>query len=137
MAHRGRKNADEVLALAFACGSTAEQAAQKAGVGVRTAERRLADPAFARRVQEARDAIVQRASGVLTAALLEAIKTLLELQRPPAPPSVRLGAARAVIDSALKVRTQAELEQRLAAVEERCAAAERAGARGGKCPDAV
>jgi hypothetical protein len=124
--HRGRTNADEALAQALACGATVEQAAQKAGVSVRTAHRRLTDPAFVRRVQAARGDMAQRAGGdmarraggVLTAAAIESIKTLLELQ----PPSVRLGAVRAVLEMGLRVRERAELEARLAALEERLAA---------------
>ena len=68
MAHGGRKKADEALALALACGATVEQAAQKAGVSARTAHRRLAAPAFQRRVREAKVEMVQRATAVLTAA---------------------------------------------------------------------
>src|SRR5689334_17341262 len=101
MACEGRRGADEGLALALACGATAEQAAQKAGVSPRTAYRRKADAAFVRRVQAARGELAQRAGGALTAAALESVKTLLELQRPPAPPTVRLGAARAVLELGL------------------------------------
>jgi len=63
----------------------------------------------------------QRAGGLLTAAGMESVKTLLELQRLPTPPGVRLGAARAVLEIGLKVREAAELEARLAALEERLA----------------
>ena len=73
---------------------------------------------------------MQRAGGVLTAAVMESVKTLLELQRSPAPASVRLGAARAVIKLGLKVRAQGELEQRLAALEAAQPAPHGAGKRG-------
>jgi len=46
VAHRGRKEADEALLQALACGATVETAAQRAGIGERTAYRRLADPEF-------------------------------------------------------------------------------------------
>lgn len=134
MAHRGRRNADEALALALACGATVEQAAQKAGVSARTAHRRLVDPAFTRRVHSARGDMAQRAGGLLTGAAMESIKTLLELRRPPAPPAVRLGAARAVLEFGLRVREAAELEARLAALEVRLAGEEGDGPRGGKRP---
>jgi hypothetical protein len=39
--------------------------------------------------------LLKRTSGLLTAGSLEAVKTLLDLQKPPTPPSVRLGAATA------------------------------------------
>jgi hypothetical protein len=44
VAHRGRKNADEALALAS--GKSVREAAAEAGVSKRTAHRRLADPGF-------------------------------------------------------------------------------------------
>jgi hypothetical protein len=122
MARRGRHGADEALLLALACGATADSAAQKAGVGARTVHRRLADPDFRRRLQELRGDMVQRTSGALTAASTEAVRTLLELLKPTQPPAVRLGAARAVLELGLKLREAAELEGRLAAVEERLAA---------------
>lgn len=79
MPHGGRKNADEVLVLALACGATVEKAAHKAGVSARTAHRRRAGPAFRGRVQAARGDLVQRTGGMLTAAGGEAVKTLLAL----------------------------------------------------------
>jgi hypothetical protein len=121
MAHRGRKNADEALLLALACGATIESAAAKAGVSRRTATRRMADPEFQRRHQQIRADMVQRTAGVLTAAGLESVKTLLELQQANQPPAVRLGAARAVLDSGIKLREVADLEDRLAALEQQAA----------------
>jgi hypothetical protein len=65
--------------------------------------------------------MVQRTGGMLTAAAGEAVKTLLALQKDTAPPATRLGAARAVLELGMKVRETAELEQRLAALEEQLA----------------
>jgi hypothetical protein len=50
MAHRGRRNADEALALALASGQTLRDAAAAAAISERTAARRWADPGFRRRV---------------------------------------------------------------------------------------
>ena len=61
-----------------------------------------------------------------TAASMEAVKTLLELQKTPAPPAVRLGAARSVIELGTKLRETAEFEARLAALEQRIEPKERA-----------
>jgi hypothetical protein len=119
VAHRGRENADEALAAALACGATVEQAAAKAGVSARTAHRRLKDPAFLRRVQAAQGDLVQRQGSLLTGAGLEAIKTLVELLRPPAPPSVRHAVARSVLEFGLKIRKAADFEPRLAELERR------------------
>jgi hypothetical protein len=121
MAQRGRQQADEALLLALACGATVENAARLVGVSPRIAHRRLADAAFRRRLQSARVDMVQRAAAMLTAAALEAVKTLLTLQQPAVSPAVRLGAARAVLELGMKLREFADLEERLAPLEQQLA----------------
>jgi uncharacterized small protein (DUF1192 family) len=117
MAHSGRKEADTALLLALACGAMAEQAAQKAGVSVRTVRRRLATPEFRRRIQALRDDMVQRTTAMLTAASLEVVKTQLALLHSAMPPAVRLGATNSVHKWALKLREATELTERIAALE--------------------
>jgi hypothetical protein len=112
-----RKPEGERLVLALACGATVEAAARQCGVSERTVYRRLEDPAFKARVQEARGEMVKRSAGMLTAAAGASVQTLLSLQKDSAPPAVRLGAARAVIELGLKVRELADLEARIAALE--------------------
>ncbi len=103
--------------LALACGATKEAAARKAGVSESTVYRRLNDPGFQRELNALRWEMVQRATGMLTAATMEAAKTLLNLQDASMPPAVRLGAARATLDFGLKMRQVVELEERLMAME--------------------
>jgi hypothetical protein len=81
--------------------------------------KRLKDPAFQARVKLVRSDMVRRSAGLLSAAAGQAVQTLLELMRPPSPPTVRLGAARAVLELGLRVREVAELEVELRALEER------------------
>jgi hypothetical protein len=57
----------------------------------------------------------------LTAASSEAVRTLLELMKPDVAASTRLGAARAILESGVKLREIAELEERLSALEEQLA----------------
>jgi hypothetical protein len=121
MADNPRKRAEDKLLLALACGATIESAARECGLSPRTVYRRLADPAFRRRLGQLRADMVQRTAGALTAAGAEAVRTLLELLKPAVAPSTRLGAARAVLESGVKLRELAELEGRLAALEERVA----------------
>jgi hypothetical protein len=113
--HRG----DETLLMALACGATVEGAAHKAKLSVRTAYRRLADPAFQARLRQARAELARRAAGLLTAASLESVRTLVELQGVAAPPAARLGAARAVIGLGLKLREETDLVERVAELERR------------------
>jgi hypothetical protein len=89
------------------------------GLSERTAFTRPRDPAFQKRIKEVRSDIVRRSAGLLSAAAGRAVRTLLELTRPPTPPTVRLGASKAVTEIGLKVRKLAELEVEVRALEER------------------
>jgi hypothetical protein len=118
MPSQGRRSADDVLLMTLGCGATVEAAAQKAGVSRATVLRRLREPKFQQRLQEFRSDMVQRTAGTLTAASMEAVKTLLELQKTSIPAAVRLGAARSVIELGTKLRETAEFEARLAVLEQ-------------------
>ena len=117
-----KRTKDETAVLALACGATVEKAAQQAKLGKRTLFRRLTDPAFRRRVQAARAEMLHRSAGTATAATPAALKTLLELLAGSTRDAVRLGAARSVLDVALKLREITDLEERLAALEQQAAA---------------
>ncbi len=118
MAHRGRRNADEALALAVATGQTLRVAAQTAGIGERTASRRWADPVFRARVNELRSELVQRSLGRLADGMSEAADVLRGLLTAVSE-SVRLGAARSLLELGVKLRESVELEERLRALEAR------------------
>jgi len=115
--HAGRRRADDALILALTCGATVEAAAAKAGVGPTTAYRRLRDPAFKTRLDAARADMVQRATAMLTAAAMEAVKTLLDLQAAKQPPASRLGAAKSILEIGNRLRTEVDLAARLEAAE--------------------
>lgn len=114
----GRKNTDDTLIAALACGASVESAARKAGISERTAYRRLADPAFAARVDQARADTAQRLSSMLTTAGLEGVKTLVTLQDGAYPPNVRLRAAEATVELGLKLRVEGTLSKRFGSLEE-------------------
>ena len=120
MARKRNKSAEQALLMALAIGATVENAARKAGVSERTAYRHLADPAFQARVDQARRENMARTAGMLSGAALGSVKTLVDLaQDVSVPASVRRGAARDVLEMAVKYRESAEMEQRVAAIEER------------------
>jgi hypothetical protein len=81
----------------------------------------LQDPEFCKRLQQLGADMVKRAAAALTAASVEAIKTLLSLQATSIPHAVRLGAARSIIELGAKLREVVDTEERLAAVEARLA----------------
>lgn len=116
---QSRKTAgsNENLLIALACGSTVEVAAAKSGIAIRTVYRRLEDPDFRKQLQDFRANMVERSSAMLTAASMEAVKTLLSLMERSIPHATRLGASRAVIELGLKLRDLLEVEQRLDALE--------------------
>jgi hypothetical protein len=102
---------------ALATGRTAAEAAGLGKVGERTVRRRLADPEFCAEVSRARNELVAVATARASGRALEAIDTLTELTALDAPPSVRLGAAKAIIDYGIRLRSESELSERLAVVE--------------------
>jgi hypothetical protein len=112
-----RRQADDALVLALACGSTIEAAAQKAGVHRTTVQRRMADPVFRAKLAKARSDMIERATAMLSAASMEAVKTLLDLQDKKSPPTARLGAARSVLEIGSRLRVENELMSRLEATE--------------------
>jgi hypothetical protein len=116
VAHRGRQNADEALALAVAAGQTLRDAAAAVGVSERTAARRWADAAFRLRVSNLRTEMVQRSLGRMADGMSDAAAKLRELLTAESE-SVRLGAARALLELGVKLRESVELEARLLAVE--------------------
>lgn len=118
MPQRGRRNADELLLTTLACGATLDAAAQKAGVSKATVLRRMQEPEFSSRLRKVRSDMLERATGTLTAASTEAIKTLLSLQQSAVPFAVRLGAARSILEIGIKMRESIDLEVRVAALEQ-------------------
>ena len=113
------RKADDALLLALACGLSAEQAAKQSGVSVTTAYRRLDDPAFAARLGDLRADMLARAAAMLTAAAVEAVRTLADLLKPANAPAVRLNAARAILEHGVKLRALVEVEARLQDLEDR------------------
>jgi transposase len=118
MADNGRKKGNAPLLAALAAGATVREAAKRAGVGERTAYRRLADPAYRRRVTEARAEMVSRALGKLADGAAEAVETLRALLRSDSD-SARLGAARCILETGNRLRESVEMEQRLTDLEKR------------------
>ena len=81
-----------------------------------TVYRRLKDGDFKRRVDDARAEILAGAMARVSAATTRAVETLTSLLAAESE-SVRLGAARSILDVALRWREQDELARRLDNVE--------------------
>ena len=118
MAHRGRKSADDALVATLAGGVTVQAAAQRCGVSERTIFRRLQDSGFKQRIANARAGMLERALGQLSTGAAEAAVVLRKLLRSKAD-SIRLQAARTILELGNRLRENVEQEHRLRALEER------------------
>jgi hypothetical protein len=108
----GRKKGDEALIHALAVGVSVPAAAGHAGLSKRTAYRRLEDPAFRARVDEARAEIVSGVVGRLSGIGVLAGDTLKDLLG-DASSSIRLGAARAALEFMFRGHEQDTLARQL------------------------
>lgn len=116
MAGKGRQNADDRLIVELAAGKTAAEAAAVAGVAERTVFRRLNAPAFQKCLSDARSAFFAQALAKLAGASGRAVETLVALLDADAD-SIRLGAARSILDAGLKLREAVEMEDRIRKLE--------------------
>lgn len=113
-----KKAQDTLLITLLAKGATVAQAARQADVSERTVYRRRQQPDFQARIDAIQDETLRRAADILTRAAQEGIHSLVSLLQDPATPAnVRRAAARDVIDLGPRLREEANLEKRLAALE--------------------
>jgi len=119
MAGKSRHNQDEVIVETLARGECQTTAAQRAGCSVTTIRRRLDDPQFRERIERFRVEMLDAVAGKMGANVEQAVTTLTALMADAMPPAVRLGAARAVCDFALRIRESLSWTRRLTALEER------------------
>lgn len=104
------------LIVALACGDTAKEAAEKAGVGERTVYRRLTDQEFLVKVNKARNMMIGQAVGRLSLTCAKAAETLEKLLDSDNP-RIRLQAAKAILDHAIKLSDNWAIEMRLGHLE--------------------
>ena len=121
MPQKCSRRADENILHSLAVGATIENAARQAGVSERTVNRRLEDPAFRAKLQAYRNSMLERTAATINAAGHEAAKRLLKLLGDGNPPAIQLGAAKALLDVGGKLRTETELINRIAALEQQVA----------------
>lgn len=115
---RGKKNGDERLIALLAGGKSVQASAQLAETSERTIRRRMADPTFRQRLNQARAEVLDRALAHLAMGSSEASITLRRLLRKGGE-KTRLLAAKAILEIGTKVRESVEMEQRIADLERR------------------
>jgi hypothetical protein len=113
-----RRQIDDLLCDAIARGETLKRACVAVGVSERTGGRRWADASFRKRIEERRSQLLQAAGGRLVSCLNDAIDHLHGVVMEGDDPRLRLAAAKAVVELALKHRTVVEIESRLDALEQ-------------------
>lgn len=94
------------------------RAAQAAGVGEKTIHRWLKRPDFASALREAQANAVGNALGRLRSTTGEAVETLRHLAVGANSESVRLGAARSILDFALRATELEDLAERIEHLEQ-------------------
>ena len=117
MAADVNENRDQLLVTALASGAGIEEAAAASKMSARTVHRRLDDKGFRRRVCDARNRIFEQTVGQLSAASVKAALTLAQLLNSDSD-SIRLSAARTILEQATKLRESGELVARVSELEE-------------------
>src|SRR5262249_54528151 len=106
----------ELLAAGLAAGRSVKKAAAAAGMGERTAYRKLKDPAFKALVAELRQRMVSRAVGRLSAGMTQAAGKLLKLLA-SRDEKVQLAAAKAILEAGPRLRDSEVLAVKVAELE--------------------
>ncbi len=114
----GQQRRHDVLVAALARGVSHSAAAQQSGFSRRTVQRRLDDSTFRDEVRRTRDGLMSEAAGRVAGLMESACDALRDLLA-SGDEDVRLSAAKATFDFALKLRTNADLESRLQTLEDR------------------
>jgi len=116
---RGRRGSDRIVAAALAAGSTVQDAAQVGQMSERTVRRRLLEPAFRAEVSRLQCESIQGIASDLRGAAAQATRTLIELLEAGTADTVRLAAARTILDHAVRYHDAADVEQRVLELESR------------------
>ena len=112
----------DALVMGLARGLTVRSAAKLAGFSERQAHRRAAEPATKAKVNAVRAGLVHRATGILSAACADAAKVLHTLAASAESEGVRLAAAKAILETTLRLRESTEIVERLELLEIRVSA---------------
>jgi len=109
-----------VFIAALSTCTTVRAAAKKAGIGERTAWRWLDDPDIKAAVNERQTEVLAQVTRVTVASMTEALDVLrgimLDVNNPPTP---RVTAARAILETGLRFKELVELAERIARLEAR------------------
>ncbi len=118
MAASKRERLGDSVALALARGSTVAEAARTCGVAESTVHRWLKEEPFRSQIRQLRGSILGPGIGRALDEVLKSVETFTKVRdMEQADPRVRLDAAKALIDTALKGRQHLDWEDRWKALE--------------------
>jgi transposase-like protein len=101
----------ELVAAALATGSSVTDVANRFDISRKTIHRWMAESEFRDRISELRSELLSEAAGRSAGAICEALTTLQEiLTDGEQPGSVRVSAARCLIDATMKIRESKDLD---------------------------
>jgi hypothetical protein len=112
-----RPRREEAAISALLTEPTIAEAARKAGIGRSTLLRWLAEPEFKARYRGARRSVVEGAIGRLQQASTQAVDALVR-NLTCGTPAVEVGAARTILDQAIKAVELIDLAERVEALEQ-------------------
>jgi hypothetical protein len=115
---RYRTHKDDKMIAALAAGKTQKEAAQEAGMSERSVRRRMDDPNFRRRVNEACLAMYNTAIGKASAQSDQAVTTLVEILTDGDREANRLRAAQLLLGLGKEHLQVKQLQDRLTTLED-------------------
>jgi hypothetical protein len=116
----GPKNNDEELVIHLSAGRSYAAVEKLTGISSSTIKRRMRNPAFRRRVRQARADYLERALGHLSRASADAAITLRNLLKSD-DNKIKLQAAKALLDAEAKFRESEELAAEVEDLKEQIA----------------
>jgi len=111
--HQGKRS---LLLFELVAGKSVADAAQAAGISLKTAYRQLKKPAFRERLNQLRGYMLASATSRMANGMSQAVDTFFTLLNDESS-SIRLRAARAIIGLGLKMRDAVDTNERLNEVE--------------------
>jgi hypothetical protein len=129
MSGNPRQSRDERLIECLARGNSQVNAARLCGCSSKTVARRLENAEFRDHVEAYRADMFEAGAGRIASLIDDSLETLSDLLKPGTSPTIRLAAARVVVDASLKYRDSIAFDRRLAALERMVEEASKGGSK--------
>jgi hypothetical protein len=115
------------LLACIASGLSTAEAIRRSGIPKRTAYRRIAEPSFQEKLARIRRRMIDQCVAIVARSSSTAARTLRSLLSPNVPNNIRLAASRILVEQTIGLKSFAELEQRICAIERNLAGGRQGG----------